>query len=215
MELFIDSADVAEIYRCYESGFISGVTTNPTLIKKSGRKPDDVYRELKSMDIEDISMEVVGSQEEMMDESRRLIDQFGTEVSTIKVPCTVDGLQVCRYLSREGVRVNVTLIFSAAQAILAAKAGAAYASVFVGRCDDNSVAGLEVVRSVAEVYGRQGVRTKVLSASIRDVYKVTRSFYNGASIVTMPPSIFNKMYNHVLTDAGMDIFNVDAGLAIR
>ena len=212
MEIYIDSADVPEIYRCYESGFVTGVTTNPTLIKKSGRKPDDVYRELTTLGIEDISMEVVGSQEDMMEESRRLIGQFGTEVSTIKVPCTPDGLQVCRFLSREGIRVNVTLIFSAAQAILASKAGAAYASVFVGRCDDNSVAGLEVVRSVAEVYARQGVRTKVLSASIRDVYKVTRSFYNGASIVTMPPAIFDKMYNHVLTDAGMDIFNVDAGL---
>ena len=212
MDIYIDSADVPEIYRCYETGFVTGVTTNPTLIKKSGRKPDDVYRELMTLGIEDISMEVVGSQEDMMEESRRLIDQFGTETTTIKVPCTPDGLQVCRFLSREGVRVNVTLIFSAAQAILAAKAGASYASVFVGRCDDNSVAGLEVVRSVAEVYARQGVRTRVLSASIRDVYKVTRSFYNGASIVTMPPTIFDKMYNHVLTDAGMDIFNVDAGL---
>lgn len=212
MKLFIDSADVKEIYKCLETGFVEGVTTNPTLIKKSGRKPDDVYRELITLGIEDLSMEVVGTQDEMMNESRRLIEQFGTEVSTIKVPCTPDGLQVCRYLSAQDVKVNVTLIFSAAQAILAAKAGASYSSVFVGRCDDNSVAGLEVVRSVAEVYGRQGVRTQVLSASIRDVYKVTRSFYNGASIVTIPPSIFNKMVKHVLTDAGMVQFNIDAGI---
>jgi len=212
MKLFIDSADVKEIYKCLETGFVDGVTTNPTLIKKSGRKPDDVYRELITLGIEDLSMEVVGDQEEMMKESRRLIEQFGTEVSTIKVPCTPDGLQVCRYLSAQGVKVNVTLIFSAAQAILAAKAGATYSSVFVGRCDDNSVAGLEVVRSVAEVYGRQGVRTQVLSASIRDVYKVTRSFHNGASIVTIPPNIFNKMVKHVLTDAGMVQFNIDAGI---
>ena len=212
MKLFIDSADVAEMYRCYESGFISGVTTNPTLIRKTGRNPDDVYRELQSIGIEDISMEVVGSQQDMMKEADRLIQQFGNSTTTLKVPCTPDGLQVCRYLSREGLKVNVTLIFSAAQAILAAKAGARYASVFVGRCDDNSVAGLEVVRSVAEVYARQSVRTQVLSASIRDVYKVTRSFYNGAHIVTMPPHIFHKMYNHVLTDAGMQIFNRDAGL---
>ncbi len=212
MKLFIDSADVKEIYSCLETGFISGVTTNPTLIKRSGRKPDDVYRELATLGVEDISMEVVGTQTEMMKEANRLVEQFGNSVSTIKVPCTPDGLQVCRYLSIEGLHVNVTLIFSAAQAILAAQAGARYASVFVGRCDDNSVAGLEVVRSVAEVYARQGVRTQVLSASIRDVYKVTRSFYNGASIVTMPPAIFRKMFNHVLTDAGMDIFNKDAGL---
>ena len=212
MELFIDSADVKEIYECLETGFVTGVTTNPTLIKRSGRKPDDVYRELITLGVEHLSMEVVGSQEEMMSQSSRLIDQFGTEVSAIKVPCTPDGLQVCRHLSLQGVKVNVTLIFSAAQAILASKAGATYSSVFVGRCDDNSIAGLEVVRSVAEVYARQGVRTRVLSASIRDVYKVTRSFYNGASIVTMPPGIFHKMYKHVLTDSGMVQFNIDAGI---
>ena len=212
MKLFIDSADVKEIYQCLETGFISGVTTNPTLIKRSGRKPDDVYRELITLGVEDLSMEVVGNQDEMMTEASRLIDQFGNSVSTIKVPCTPDGLQVCRYLSLQGIKVNVTLIFSAAQAILAAKAGARYSSVFVGRCDDNSVAGLEVVRSVTELYARQGVRTQVISASIRDVYKVTRSFYNGANIVTMPPTIFHKMYNHVLTDAGMAQFNIDAGM---
>ena len=157
-------------------------------------------------------MEVVGTADQMLKEANRLIEQFGTSATTIKLPCTPDGLKVCRVLSADNIRCNITLIFSAAQAILAAKSGASYASVFVGRCDDNSVAGLEVVRSVYEVYARQGVKTQVLSASIRDVYKVTRSFYNGASIVTMPPSIFHKMYKHVLTDAGMEIFNRDAGL---
>jgi len=212
MKLFIDSADPKEIYKCYESGLIEGVTTNPTLMKKAGLNPDSVYAELLDMGVEDLSMEVVGNFDEMIQEADRLINRFGNEKPTIKVPLTVEGLDVCRLLTRQDVKVNVTLIFSAAQAILAAKAGATYASVFVGRCDDNSVAGLEVVRSVAEVYGRQGVRTQVLSASIRDVYKVTRSFYNGASIVTMPPNIFHKMYSHVLTDAGMRIFNRDAGL---
>ena len=213
MKLFIDSADVAEIQQCVETGFVSGITTNPTLIRKSGRKPDDVYRELTLMPVDSISMEVVGDYASMMSESSRLIDLFGDQKTTIKVPCTPEGLQVCRSLSNDKIKVNVTLIFSAAQAILAAKANARYASVFVGRCDDNSVAGLEVVRSVSEVYARQGViRTQVLSASIRDVYKVTRSFYNGAQIVTMPPDIFHKMYKHVLTDAGMKIFNHDAGI---
>ncbi len=215
MKLFIDSANVPEIYQCLESGFISGVTTNPTLIKKSGKEPDDVYQELIDLGVEDLSMEVVGSVTQMTQEAYRLLKKFGSVVPTIKVPCTPDGLQLCSHLSREGVKVNVTLIFSAAQSILAAKAGARYASVFVGRCDDNSVAGLEVVRSVAELYGRQGIQTEVLSASLRDVYKVTRSFYNGASIVTMPPHIFHKMYNHVLTDAGMQIFNRDAGVPIN
>jgi transaldolase len=212
MKLFIDSADVKEIFQCLETGFVDGVTTNPTLIHKSGRQADDVYRELIGMGAKDISMEVVGTQTQMIREAHRLVELFGVDATTIKVPCTPDGLEVCRYLSEEGTKVNVTLIFSAAQAILAAKAGAKYASVFVGRCDDNSVAGLEVVRSVAELYARQGVSTEVLSASIRDVYKVTRSFYNGANIVTMPPSIFHKMYIHVLTDDGMRRFNRDAGL---
>ena len=147
----------------------------------------------------------------MISEGRALFDEFG-DVTTIKVPCTPDGLLACRALSKDLIKVNVTLIFCAAQAILAAKSGATYVSPFVGRCDDNSVAGLEVVRSVAEVYMRQGVQTQVLSASIRDVYKVTRSFYNGASIVTIPPAVFHKMFNHVLTDAGMQIFNKDAGI---
>ena len=213
MDLYIDSANLEEIYNCVATGFVSGVTTNPTLIKKSGLDPDYVYGECIKMGINDISMEVVGTQDQMLLEADRLINKFGNSRSTIKVPCTPEGLQVCSSLSKEGIRVNVTLIFSAAQAILAAKAGARYASVFVGRCDDNSVAGLEVVRSVSEVYARQGVKTRVLSASIRDVYKVTRSFYNGADIVTMPPTIFHKMYNHVLTDAGMEIFNKDAGIA--
>ena len=213
MKLFIDSADTQEIFDCVNTGFISGVTTNPTLIKKSGRNPNDVYAEILSMGVEDLSMEVVGSLNDMFREADRLITTFGNSKSTIKVPCTPDGLEVCRTLSNDGIKVNVTLIFSAAQSILAAKAGARYASVFVGRCDDNSVAGLEVVRSVAEVYARQGVKTQVLSASIRDVYKVTRSFYNGANIVTMPPSIFHKMYNHVLTDAGLAIFDKDAGIS--
>lgn len=215
MKLFIDSANPRDIYSCVESGMIDGVTTNPSLIKKSGLEPEFVYEEIIAMGINDLSMEVVGSYDDMIVESLRLIKRFGTDVPTIKVPLTPDGLEVCRALTSDGIRVNVTLIFSAAQAILAAKSGATYASVFVGRCDDNSVAGLEVVRSVAELYARQGVKTQVLSASIRDVYKVTRSFYNGASIVTMPPAIFHKMHNHVLTDAGMQIFNRDAGIPVN
>lgn len=212
MKLFIDSANPEDIYQCVRTGLVDGVTTNPTLMKKSGLDTDTSYQQILDMGVKDLSMEVVGETNDMVKEATRLIDKFGIENCTIKVPLTPDGIDTCKLLSDEGVKVNVTLIFSAAQAILAAKAGAYYASVFVGRCDDNSVSGLEVVRSVAEVYGRHGVPTQVLSASIRDVYKVTRSFYNGASVVTMPPAIFHKMYNHVLTDAGMVIFNKDAGL---
>ena len=107
------------------------------------------------------------------------------------------------------IRTNVTLIFSAAQAILAAKAGATYVSPFIGRYDDNSISGLELIRSITEIYCRQNVRTQVLAASLRDVYKVSRAFYNGAHIVTMPTKVFDKMYEHVLTDKGLDIFQKD------
>ena len=208
MKLFLDTADTSEVQKHFATGLIDGVTTNPTLIMKSGRKPQDVYRELKLMGVPDISMEIVGDAPYIVAEAHKLQEEFG-EVSTIKVPCTPQGLLACRELSRENIRTNVTLIFSAAQAILAAKSGATYVSPFVGRCDDNSVAGLEVVRSIAEVYARHRVSTQVLAASLRDVYKVTRAFYNGADIVTMPPTIFEKMYDHVLTREGLAQFDKD------
>ena len=205
MKLFLDTADVPTILKHFETGLIDGITTNPSLIKKSGRDPLDVYRELVIAGVPDISMEVV---EDMEFEARRLAAEFG-DVCTVKVPCTPEGLNVCKKLSDDGVRVNVTLIFNAAQAILSAKAGATYVSPFIGRLDDNSVAGLEVVRSISEVYRVQGVKTQILAASIRDVYKVSRSFWNGAHIVTMPPKIFDGMYNHILTDKGLEIFDKD------
>ena len=208
MKIFLDTADTEVIRKHFATGLIDGVTTNPTLIMKSGRNPEEVYQEIKDIGVSDISMEVVGGFAAMLDEGLRLAQKF-EDVATIKVPCNPDGLLACKKLSDLGIRVNVTLIFSAAQAILAAKAGATYVSPFVGRCDDNSVAGVEVVRSIASLYQVQGVKTQVLSASIRDVYKVTRSFYNGAAIVTMPPAIFEKMYSHVLTREGLAIFDKD------
>jgi transaldolase len=118
-------------------------------------------------------------------------------------------LLVCRELSKHGIRTNVTLVFCAAQAVLAAKAGATYVSPFVGRLDDQSVAGLEVVRSIAELYRIHGMKTKVLAASIRTVQRAVRSWYNGAEICTMPPKVFEQMYDHILTDKGMEIFEND------
>ena len=206
MKIFLDTADVPTILKHFETGLIDGVTTNPSLIKKSGRDPEDVYRELVMAGVPDISMEVV---EDMILEGRRLSGEFN-DVCTIKVPCTPEGLKACKILSNDGVRVNVTLIFNAAQAILSAKAGATYISPFIGRLDDNSVAGLEVIRSISEVFRVQNVKkTKILAASIRDVYKVSRAFWNGAVIVTMPPKIFEGMYNHILTDRGLEIFDKD------
>tara|TARA_B100000003_G_scaffold191633_1_gene190641 strand:- start:867 stop:1502 length:636 start_codon:yes stop_codon:yes gene_type:complete len=203
MKIFIDSADTHEIELCYDTGLIDGVTTNPSLIRKTGRKPLDVYRELDLMGVPDISMEVTGDYFEMLNQASELAKTFG-DVATIKLPMTKDGLQVCRDLHAGGVRTNVTLIFNAAQALLAAKAGATYVSPFVGRIDDQGYAGTEVVRSCAALL--KNTDTKVLAASIRTTQRVVRSFYNGADIVTMPPKVFWDMYKHVLTDQGLDIF---------
>ena len=209
MKIFLDTADTELIKKYFHTGLIDGVTTNPTLIMRSGRDPEDVYQELVDMGIPDISMEVVGDSPEMTVEGRRLFEKFGKQV-TVKVPCTPEGLLTCKELSRELIRVNVTLIFDAAQAILAAKAGATYVSPFVGRLDDNSITGLDLIKTIDDIYRVQAVhKTRILSASIRYVNSVSQSFANGADIVTMPPSVFEKMYNHVLTDKGLQLFDED------
>jgi len=208
MKIFLDTADTLLIEKYFDTGLIDGVTTNPTLIMKSGKNPEDVYQEIKDIGIRDISMEVVGGFEEMYAEGYRLAQKFG-DVATIKVPCTREGLMVCKALSDDNIKVNVTLIFSMAQAVLAAKAGATYVSPFVGRLDDQQVAGLEVVRGIADIYRIHGVQTQVLSASIRSVHRALRSWYNGAKVVTMPPKVFDQMYDHILTDKGLEIFDND------
>ena len=208
MKIFLDTADTDVIEKYFSTGLVDGVTTNPTLIMKSGKNPEDVYQKIKDIGVQDISMEVMGSDLEMYDEGIRLYEKFGS-VATIKVPCTREGLIVCKRLSEQGIKVNVTLIFCAAQAVLAAKAGATYVSPFVGRLDDQSVAGLEVVRSITGLYQIHGIRTQVLSASIRSVQRAVRSWYNGAQVVTMPPKVFDQMYDHILTDKGLEIFDND------
>ena len=214
MKIFLDTADIDLIGQYYGTGLIDGVTKNPTLIKKSGKDPEDVYRELALMGVDDISMEIVTDDSyEFLKEGRRLKEKFG-EITTIKVPCTPEGLKGCKLLSKEGIRVNVTLIFSSAQAVLASKAGAAYVSPFVGRVDDNSFDGLNLIKEIADIYEKQSrlynfVDTEILSASIRNVGSVSKSFEYGAGIVTMPPSVFEKMYNHILTDKGLDLFQKD------
>ena len=209
MKFFIDTAFVKEIEDCNDTGLIDGVTTNPSLIAKSGRDPYDVYKELADMGIPDISMEVMGTKQQMHDQAKILYSEFRS-VTTIKLPMTVDGLAVCKDLSSVGIRTNVTLIFNAAQALLAAKAGATYVSPFVGRIDDQGYAGLEVVRSIASLYKMNGFQTEVLAASIRTPHRVVRSFYNGADVVTMPPKVFWGMYKHILTTDGLRIFEEDA-----
>tara|TARA_B100000700_G_scaffold263046_1_gene299971 strand:- start:11009 stop:11674 length:666 start_codon:yes stop_codon:yes gene_type:complete len=209
MKLFIDSADVGEIRSAFETGLIDGVTTNPTLVKKSGRDPESVYQELIDIGVRDISMEVVGDDEMMLWEGRRLANKF-EDRATIKVPCTPEGLWVCKQLKSSCVKVNVTLIFSQSQAILAAKAGAKYVSPFVGRVDDNSFGGLCLVKDIANVYKRQNIfDTEILAASIRGVRDVGRAFEYGANICTIPPKVFWGMYNHILTEKGLALFDAD------
>ena len=205
MKLFLDSADVPTILKHFETGLIDGVTTNPTLIRKGGRNPEDVYRELSMSGIPDISMEVV---EDMTFEGQRLAAEY-KDVCTVKVPCTPEGLKTCKELSDNGIRVNVTLIFSASQAILAAKAGAAYVSPFVGRLNDNSFSGVALVQTIVGIFREHMIRTQVLAASVREVHTVGRCFAAGADIVTLPPTVFEKMYNHVLTDKGLALFDQD------
>ena len=208
MKIFLDTADTSIITKHFATGLIDGITTNPTLIKKSGRDPLEVYQELKDLGIKDISMEVVGDADEMIKEGAGLHDTFG-DCCTVKVPCSPDGLRTCKYLSDLNVRVNVTLIFSQTQAILASKAGAKYVSPFVGRVDDNSFGGICLVKDIVKVFKEHFVTTNVLAASIRNVRDVGRLFEHGAEIVTMPPAVFEKMYNHILTDKGLELFQAD------
>ena len=197
MNIFLDTAETDVIKKYYATGLIDGITTNPSLIMKSGRDPEEVYQELKDLGIDDISMEVMGDSSNMIVEGRRLASKFG-KCATIKVPCTYEGLIACRQLARELIRVNVTLIFDVAQAILSAKAGAAYVSPFVGRLDDNSITGLDLIKQIDDVFRVQAIhRTKILSASIRYVNSVSQSFANGADIVTMPPAVFELSLIHI------------------
>ena len=209
MKIFLDTADIDEIKKAHETGMIEGITTNPTLIKRSGRDPVEVIREIANISdhFESVSAEVVAdTAEEMIDQAQAFNDIWNV---TIKVPCTVEGLKACTALAATGRKVNVTLIFSAGQAILARRAGAAYVSPFVGRMNDNSLSGVALVQTITGLYDQHFSTTQVLAASIRDVHHVGRCFAAGANICTIPPKVFWGMYDHVLTDSGLDIFQKD------
>ena len=209
MQIFLDTADYRDITDCYETGLVSGITTNPTLVRKSGVNYFEFIRTLsRDFAFESISAEVDGETADEMLENAKQYIAIGTEV-TIKLPLTKEGLIACKILSDEGVKTNVTLCFSTAQAVMTALAGATYISPFVGRMNDNSLSGVELVRSIGGLYATQRVETKVLAASLRDVHHVSRCLLYGADVVTLPVAVFNKMYNHVLTDAGLAIFEKD------
>ena len=210
MKIFLDTAEVDQIIDGYKTGLVDGVTTNPTLILRSGRQQLDVIEEIYQAcpNLESISAEVVAdTAEEMIEQAQPYIDF--SDIVTIKVPCTREGLKACYELSNDDILTNVTLVFSVTQAILAAKAGATYVSPFVGRVDDNSFGGLCLVKDIANTYKRHDVETQILAASIRNVRDLGRAFEYGANVCTIPVKVFDKMYDHVLTREGLELFNND------
>ena len=212
MKLFLDTAEVKDIEDRMSTGLISGVTTNPTLIKKSGRNPWNIYRDIIELGIDDLSIEVNGEKFKEFTQNGVTVNENYGNVATIKLPCTIEGLKACKHLSNIGLRVNMTLVFSVSQAILCALAGATYVSPFIGRMDDNSLSGLSLIADISKVYKEQLVDTKILAASVRDVQSVGTAFNLGADICTIPPKVFDNMSKHVLTDRGITQFNLDFDL---
>ena len=216
MKIFLDTAEVDQIIDGYKTGLVDGVTPNPTLILRSGRDQQEVIEEIYQAcpNLESISAEVVAdTADEMIEQAQPFIDL--SDNVTIKVPCTREGVKACYELSHEDILTNVTLVFSVSQAILAAKAGASYVSPFVGRVDDNSFGGLCLVKDIANTYKRHDVETQILAASIRNVRDVGRAFEYGANVCTLPVKVFDKMYDHVLTEKGLELFNNDYLAAIK
>ena len=212
MKLFLDTAIIKDIDSRLDSGVISGVTTNPTLIKKSGKDPDDIYADLiRDIGVKDLSIEVNGQFADQLIENGIQYGKLFPHEATIKLPCTPEGIKACKTLSYMGIRTNVTLVFSVSQAILAALAGATYVSPFVGRLDDNGHNGIGLIEQIAKVFCHNRTDCKILAASIRDANTVARAFAAGAHICTIPPKVFDDMYKHVLTDKGLFQFVIDSG----
>ena len=208
MKFFIDTADVNEIADLASSGLVDGVTTNPSLIAKSGRNFLEVVREICEIVPGPVSAEVASVYyDEMLAEGRKLA-KLASNVC-VKVPLTWDGLKVCRALSNEGTPVNVTLCFSAGQALLAAKAGATFISPFVGRHDDNGFDGMSLIEDIRLIYDNYAFHTEILVASIRHPIHVLQSAKIGADVATMPPSVIKGLFKHVLTDKGIEGFLAD------
>lgn len=208
MKFFLDTADVAAIKELNDLGMVDGVTTNPSIILKSGRDILEVTREICSIVTGPVSAEVVAmTADEMIAEGRKLAE-IASNI-TVKVPLTWDGLKACKVLSGEGKMVNVTLCFSVNQALIAAKAGATFISPFVGRLDDINLDGMELISDIRQVYDNYGFETQILAASIRTVNHVTQAALVGADVITAPPSVIKALANHPLTDAGLAQFEKD------
>jgi transaldolase len=208
MKFFIDTADLGEIRDLAATGLVDGVTTNPSLVAKTGRKFLDVVREICAVVPGPVSAEVTATDLPTMLAEGRKLARIAKNV-TVKVPLTPDGLKACRALSQEGTMVNVTLCFSAPQALLAAKAGASFISPFVGRLDDVGQSGMSLIRELVEIYRNYAFKTEILVASIRNPIHVIEAAKMGAHVGTMPPAVLRQMFAHPLTDKGLAAFLAD------
>lgn len=208
MKFFVDTADIAEIRELEATGLLDGVTTNPTLIHKSGRKFLEVIEEICGVVDGPVSAEVVALDHETMMKEAEILRKIADNVC-IKVPLTIDGLKTCKALTGEGTEVNVTLCFSANQALLAAKAGATFISPFVGRHDDNGFDGLQLIEDIRLIYDNYSFSTEILAASLRHPIHVLDCAKIGADVITAPPSVIKMLSKHVLTDKGLEGFASD------
>jgi len=208
MQIFIDSADVGELKALALTGLVDGVTTNPSLVAKAGRDFFETLREICATVPGPVSAEVVAQDyETMLAEGKKL--RTVADNIVVKLPLTVDGLRACKTLEEEGHPCNVTLCFSAVQALLAAKAGATYISPFLGRLDDNGADGMELIREIRAIYDNYGFATNILAASIRTAAHARDAAIAGADCATIPPAVFKSLYKHILTDAGLEAFLKD------
>lgn len=209
MKFFVDTADTKDIADLASSGLIDGVTTNPSLIAKSGRPFAEVIAEICGLTDGPVSAEVVAIDAEGMISEGRKLAKIAENVA-VKLPLTWDGLKACRALSEDGIPVNVTLCFSANQALLAAKAGAAFISPFIGRLDDIHLDGMELIQEIRQIYDNYMFETEILAASIRSPNHVKLSALAGADVMTAPPAVIRSLVNHPLTDKGLETFLADA-----
>lgn len=210
MKLFIDTANIDEIKEIAQWGVLSGVTTNPSLIAKEGRNLNDVIEEITSLVDGPISAEVTGLKAEEMVEEGRALAAINKNV-VIKIPMTAEGLKATRILSDKGIDVNVTLIFSANQALLASRAGAAYVSPFIGRLDDLGRDGMDLIGQIAEIFAIHGIEAEIIAASVRHPIHVSQAASMGSDIATIPYKVFKLMLGHPLTESGLEKFMEDAG----
>jgi len=205
MKIFLDTANLEAIRKYNDMGLLDGITTNPSLLAKEGGDPQKTMKEISAIIKGDVSLEVVSTTYDGMIEEGRKLREYGNNV-IVKCPMTGEGLKACKSLSAEGIPVNVTLVFSSNQAVLAAKAGAKYVSPFIGRLDDIGHTGMDLIKEIKQIFQNYDFKTQILVASIRHPQHVVDAGKIGADVVTLPPAVLEKMLKHTLTDKGLKAF---------